>query len=171
MSIYIREVTTVDEDFHYIFGYALLGLFRDIKEIPGVTRKHVIGKIINDHEPAYHPSDSRFSLTIYVRQDPVKDTIYIRRFNVLYLLAQLMGALTLLNFLGFLMTSFWTNRLYNASMIKHLYKVKHTSAGRDDRPIPMSKHTPSEENKEKKDPLQKKKVDKDADQKPLKSSG
>lgn len=74
-----------------------------------------------------------------------------------------MGALTLLNFLGFLFTSPCTNRLYNASMIKHLYKVKHTSAGRDLHAIPMSKHTPSEENKEKKDPLAKNKKDKDAD--------
>ena len=47
------------------------------------------------------------------------------------MLAQLVGAFSLLNFLGVLFTSFWTNRLYNASMIKHLYKVKHTSAGRD----------------------------------------
>ena len=87
------------------------------------------------------------------------------------MLAQLVGALTLLNFLGFLFTSFWTNRLYNASMIKHLYKVKHTSAGRDHKPIPMSKHSPTEENKAKADPTGKKKKDKDVDQKPLQSSG
>ena len=76
-----------------------------------------------------------------------------------------------MNFLGFLFTSFWTNRLYNASMIKHLYKVKHTSAGRDHKPIPMSKHSPTEENKAKADPTGKKKKDKDVDQKPLQSSG
>ena len=29
ISIYIRKVVTVDEDFHFIFGYAFLGLFRD----------------------------------------------------------------------------------------------------------------------------------------------
>ena len=80
-----------------------------------------------------------------------------------------MGALTLLNFLGVMFTSFWTNRLYNASMIKHLYKVKHTSAGRDLRPVPMSKHSPSEENKEKDDPTGKK--SNDAIQRPLASSG
>ena len=27
MSVYVREVTTIDEDFHYIFGYAFVGLF------------------------------------------------------------------------------------------------------------------------------------------------
>ena len=76
-----------------------------------------------------------------------------------------MGALTLLNFLGFLLTSFWTNRLYNASMIKHLYKVKHTSAGRDFTPAPMSKHSPTQENKETEDPLglEVEEEDKDAD--------
>ena len=75
----------------------------------------------------------------------------------------------MLNFLGILLTSFWTNRLYNASMIKHLYKVKHTSAGRDFKPVPLSKHSPTEENKEKSDPLGL--TVKDADQKPMKSSG
>jgi len=74
-----------------------------------------------------------------------------------------MGALTLLNFIGWFFTSFWTNRLYNASMIKHLYKVKHTSAGRDINPVPLSKHSPTEENKENKDPLDKKSKDKAAD--------
>ena len=91
------------------------------------------------------------------------------KYSVLFMLAQLVGALALLNFLGYLLTSFWTNRLYNASMIKHLYKVKHTSAGRDLKPVPFSKHAPTEENKEKEDPLGKEV--KDADQKPLKSSG
>ena len=163
MSIYIREVTTVDEDAHYLFGYAFVGLFKDIKETPGVTKRYEIGSIVNEHEPALDRSDARFSVTIYLRQDPFKQTVFIRRFNLLYLLAQLVGALTLLNFLGFLFTSFWTNRLYNASMIKHLYKVKHTSAGRDDRPIPLSRYSPSEENKASKDPLEHKKKDKAAD--------
>jgi len=76
------------------------------------------------------------------------------------------GALTLLNFLGLLFTSFWTNRLYNASMIKHLYKVKHTSAGRNHKSVPVSKYAPSEENKD--NPGQKVS---DADQKTLQSSG
>ena len=48
------------------------------------------------------------------------------------------AALTLMNFLGYLFTSFWTHRLYNASMIKHLYKVKHTSAGRDKKAVPLA---------------------------------
>ena len=163
MSIYIRKVVTVDEDFHYIFGYAFMGLFNNQTETPGVTTSYEIGHIENNHSPTLDRPDASFSVSIYFRQDPFKQTIYIRRFNILYLLAQLVGALTLLNILGYLLTGFWTNRLYNASMIKHLYKVKHTSAGRDLKSIPMSKHTPSEENKEKKDPLDKKKKEKDVD--------
>ena len=81
------------------------------------------------------------------------------RYNLLYNLAQLIGALTLLNILGFLFTSFWTNRLYNASLIKHLYKVKHTSSGRDVKPVPMGFHSPSVENKAKEDPLGKNRKD------------
>ena len=80
---------------------------------------------------------------------------------MLFMIAQLVGALTVLNVLGYFFTSFWTNRLYNASMIKHLYKVKHTSAGRDHKPVPLSKHAPTEENKAKKDPLGKKIKDAD----------
>jgi len=67
MSIYIREVTTVDEDFHYLFGYAFLGLFGDNTETPGVTKRHVIGKVLNNHEPTSDRSNSRFSLSIYIR--------------------------------------------------------------------------------------------------------
>ena len=77
------------------------------------------------------------------------------------MLAQVIGAVTLLNFVGLMLTSFWTNRLYNASMIKHLYKVKHTSAGRDLKPVPMSKHSPTVENKAKEDPVGKKIKDAD----------
>ena len=33
-------------------------------------------------------------------------------------------------------------------MIKHLYKVKHTSAGRNHKSVPVSKYAPQEENKE-----------------------
>jgi len=87
MSIYIREVTTIDEDFHYVFGYAFLGLFRELSETPGVTRSYEIGNIINEHEPALDRVDARFSVSVYFRQDPFKQTIYIRRFNILYLAA------------------------------------------------------------------------------------
>ena len=40
MSIYIRKVVTVDEDFHYIFGYAFMGLFNNQTETPGVTTSY-----------------------------------------------------------------------------------------------------------------------------------
>ena len=154
MSVFIREVTTIDEDYHFIFGYAFTSLFSKVSgDTPGVKRELVISHVINDHEVTTKEDLANFSSIVYVRQDPFKETVYILRTGLLFMLAQLVGALTLLNLLGFLATSFWTNRLYNASMIKHLYKVKHTSAGRDFTPAPMSKHSPSEENKGKEDPL------------------
>ena len=139
MSIFIREVTAIDEDFHYVFGYAFLGLlpFIELNDTPGVKKEYMVGHIVRDHLPDFDSEGWKpFTSSIYVRQDPFKETIYISRYNILFMLAQLVGALTLLNFLGYLITSFWTNRLYNASMIKHLYKVKHTSAGRDHKVIP-----------------------------------
>ena len=42
MSLYIREVTTIDEDFHYLFGYAFLGLFTELSETPGVRKDFVV---------------------------------------------------------------------------------------------------------------------------------
>lgn len=88
--------------------------------------------MIAEHDPIGDSDDqSRFSTVVYVRQDPFKETVFILKYSVLFMLGQLVGLLSLLNFIGLLLTSFWTNRLYNASMIKHLYKVKHTSAGRD----------------------------------------
>ena len=37
----------------------------------------------------------------------------------------------LLYFIGFVLTAFWAYRFYNVSLIKQLYTVKHTSAGRE----------------------------------------
>jgi hypothetical protein len=51
MSVYIREVTTIDEDYHYLFGYAFFGLFSDNLETPGVKKELTIGSIITDHVP------------------------------------------------------------------------------------------------------------------------
>ena len=50
------------------------------------------------------------------------------KYNVLLILAQIVGALFFLYVLGYLLTFFWTSHLYKASMIKGLYKVKHTSS-------------------------------------------
>ena len=71
------------------------------------------------------------SITIYLRQDPFKETIYQAKYSILFNLGQMVGALNLLHLVGWLLTAFWTYRLYNAALIKQLYKVKHTSAGRD----------------------------------------
>ena len=72
ISIYIREVMTVDEDLYYLFGHAFLSLFKDDSETPGMTRSFKIGRIINDHEPTLERPNARFSLSIYFRQDPIK---------------------------------------------------------------------------------------------------
>ena len=66
MSIFVREVTTVDEDFHYLFGYAFFGLFTDL-ETPGVTKELVIGHVINNHTPTTENTVSAFSSTLYIR--------------------------------------------------------------------------------------------------------
>jgi len=129
-------------------GNALLSLIGfDLADNAGVKKEYVVGHVINNHDPPSDLDSAEVSSTIFVRQDPFKATVYIQRYNLLFMLAQLVGAMTVLNFIGFVLTSFWTNRLYNASMIKHLYKVKHTSAGRDLKPAPMSKHSPTQENK------------------------
>jgi len=51
MSIFIREVTTINEDYHYLFGYPLLSYFMEFNEAPGVTTNFVIGNIVNGHQP------------------------------------------------------------------------------------------------------------------------
>lgn len=151
MSIYVREVTTIDEDLHYLFGYAFVSLFSDLSETPGVKKELKVSKIVQQHQPLDKESGlANFSLSLYVRLDPFKETIYIQKHNLLFMLAQLVGALTVVNFFGYLLTSFWTHRLYNASMIKHLYKVKHTSAGRDKKAVLLSPAQPQEEKEEEK---------------------
>lgn len=171
ISLFIREVTTINEDYHYLVGYPVLSKFVNFEEVPGVTKTFAIGNIVADHPQTIDPenSDQELSFSIYIRQDPFKETVYILRYNVLFLLAQFMGALTLLNFIGYILTSFWTSRLYNASMIKHLYKVKHTSAGRQLPSALTSKLTPQEGDSNKAGD-EKKKVE-PVDQRPVQSSG
>ena len=75
ISIYMREVTTINEDFHFLFGYAFIGLFTEMKDSPGVTREFEISHISPESE---NPDESAmFSATVYIRQDPFKQTIYI----------------------------------------------------------------------------------------------
>lgn len=50
-SIFIREVTTIDEDFHYVFGYAFLGLFLELSDTPGVTKEYMVGHVVSEHTP------------------------------------------------------------------------------------------------------------------------
>ena len=66
-SIYIREVTTIDEDFHYLFGYAFIGLFTELSETPGVTKELMVSHIIENHAPNSEQDLANFSLSIYVR--------------------------------------------------------------------------------------------------------
>ena len=67
MSIYVREVITIDEDFHYLFGYAFLGLFTELSETPGVRKEFVVGKIVTDHEPKPDQDLAAVSGSIYLR--------------------------------------------------------------------------------------------------------
>lgn len=90
VSIFIREVTTINEDYHYLLGYPILSKFIEFGDVPGVTKSYVIGNIINDHSLTLdldNEEDKDFSFSIYLRQDPFKETVYILRYNVLFLLA------------------------------------------------------------------------------------
>ena len=82
-------MTTVDEDYHYLFGYAFFGLFSDTKDddLPGVTKEYVVSHVVSDHEYLSKDSQARFSSFLHVRQDPFKETIYILRYSVLFMLA------------------------------------------------------------------------------------
>ena len=68
MSIYIREVITIDEDFFYLLGNAFRGRSHFADEtLRGVTRSYEIGRIVNNHEPNMDRLDARFSLSVYFR--------------------------------------------------------------------------------------------------------
>ena len=87
MTVFVREVTTIDEDFHYFFGYAFIGLFTELSETPGIKKERIISHVITDHEPVTSDEFSALSSMVYVRQDPFKETIYILRYSVLFMLA------------------------------------------------------------------------------------
>ena len=84
-------MTTVDEDYHYLFGYAFFGLFsdssKDGSDLPGVTKEYIVSHVVSDHEYLSTDSQARFSSFLHVRQDPFKETIYILRYSVLFMLA------------------------------------------------------------------------------------
>ena len=77
MSIYIREVTTIEEDHHYFLGYAFFKLIGKDFGTPGITTKLVVSRVINNHDPAGTHNLSWISFNVYIRQDPFKETIYI----------------------------------------------------------------------------------------------
>ena len=66
-SIYVREVTTIHEDFHFLFGYAFVGLFSDIGETTGVTKELRVSKIVENHTPNSEQDLSALSLSVYFR--------------------------------------------------------------------------------------------------------
>ena len=86
---------------------------------------------MNGHNPNPEQFLGDNSVTIYIRQDPFRETIYISYSSLLTQLGQLAGVVILLYFIGFMLTAFWAYRFYNVSLIKQLYTVKHTSAGRE----------------------------------------
>ena len=132
VTLFIREVSTVDEDYYYLTGKSWLGLFGfDVDDDSGKKTVQVVSKVISGHAPNPEQLLGDESVTIYLRQDPFQETIYISYYTILFQLGQIAGAVLFLYTLGFTLTFFWTSRLYNASLIKQLYTVKHTSAGRD----------------------------------------
>ena len=67
MSVFIREVITIDEDYHYLFGYAFIGLFSDVSSAPGVKKEYRISHVINEHNPTTQQDQANFSSILYVR--------------------------------------------------------------------------------------------------------
>ena len=107
-------------------GQSWLGL-----EAEGMKTQQVISKVVTGHKPNPEQFLGDNSVTIYIRQDPFRETVYISYSSLLTQLGQLAGVVLLLYFIGFVLTAFWAYRFYNVSLIKQLYTVKHTSAGRE----------------------------------------
>lgn len=80
--------------------------------------------------PVLARTNSANEISLYIRQDPFTETVYVSRLDILAALAQVAGLILLLWSIGVILTHFWTTRLYSAELIKKLYTVKHTSAGR-----------------------------------------
>ena len=112
MSVFVREVIKIQENFI---------------SMPSSTREFVVGHVENNHEPTADHSLANVSTTIYIRQDPFKETIYVAKNNILLVFAQIVGALAFIYAIGYLLTAFWTRYRFRASLIKGLYKVKHSS--------------------------------------------
>ena len=93
--------------------------------------QQIISKVVTGHKPNPEQFLGDNSVTIYIRQDPFRETVYISYSSLLTQLGQLAGVVLLLYFIGFVLTAFWAYRFYNVSLIKQLYTVKHTSAGRE----------------------------------------
>ena len=49
MSIYVRETTTIDEDFHYLFGYAFIDLVMGLDQAPGIKKELSVAHIETNH--------------------------------------------------------------------------------------------------------------------------
>ena len=112
MSVFVREVITIQEN-----------LF----SMPSSSREFVVAHVVNNHEPSADHSLANVSTSIYIRQDPFKETIYLAKHNILLVFAQIVGALAFIYAIGYLLTIFWTRYRFKASLIKGLYKVKHSS--------------------------------------------
>ena len=83
--------------------------------------------MINGHDPNPEQLLGDSSVTIYLRQDPFKETIYVAKLNILLIFAEILGALAFIYVIGFILTAFWTRYRFQASLIKGLYKIKHSS--------------------------------------------
>ena len=70
-----------------------------------------------------------------LRQDPFTKIVYINQYGVFNRLGQIAGITILLYVFGWLLTTFWNERLYRVYLVKKLYQVKSTSSGRLDKKI------------------------------------
>ena len=66
-SIYVREVTTINEDYNFLFGHAFVGLFSELSETTGIKKEFRVSKIIENHAPNSKQELSNLSLSVYLR--------------------------------------------------------------------------------------------------------
>ena len=84
ITLFIRDISTVNEDYYYLSGKAWLGfLGLDVYDDTGMESVQVVSKIINGHVPNPGQLLSEESVTIYLRQDPFQETIYISYSSIL----------------------------------------------------------------------------------------
>ena len=67
MSVYIREVKTINQDYDYLYGNAIARVFGSQSDNKGEKTEYVVGHIINNHEPQINEEKANVSSTMYIR--------------------------------------------------------------------------------------------------------